>query len=226
MEQLLSLPLCGILVTVACYIIGVVINKTIRVPLTNPMVIANILIVLVILCTPLTLEQYLAGGNMITLFIGPVTVILALRIYRQREQLKANMIPILGGCLAGSAASLFSIWILCKLFALDRIIAASLLPKSVTTAIALELSRNGGGLEGLTASAVIVTGVVSAAFSPFFIKAFKLKDPVAAGIAIGSSGHAIGTSAAIELGEIEGAMSSLAIGIMGIITSVIYILIF
>ena len=221
MEQLLSLPLCGMLITIACYVIGVSINKKIKSPLTNPMVIANILITLVILYTPLTLEQYLAGGNMITLFIGPVTVILALRIYRQRALLRANVIPILGGCIAGSAASLFSVWALCRLFGLDRTITISILPKSVTTAIALELSRNSGGLGGLTVSAVIVTGIFISAFAPFFIKMFRLNDPVASGIAIGAAGHAIGTATAIELGETEGAMSGLAMGIMGIITSVI-----
>jgi putative effector of murein hydrolase len=226
MEQLLSLPLCGILVTIVCYTIGVAVNKRIKSPLTNPMVIANTLVILTILYTPLTLEQYLAGGNMITLFIGPVTVILALRIYRQREQLRANVIPVLGGCIAGSAASLFSVWALCRLFALDRIITVSMLPKSVTTAIALELSRGSGGLAGLAVSAVIVTGIISSAFSPFFIRIFKLKDPLAAGIAIGSSGHAIGTAAAIGLGETEGAMSGLAMGIMGIITSLIWMFLF
>jgi putative effector of murein hydrolase len=141
-------------------------------------------------------------------------------------QLKENIIPILGGCVAGSSASLFSVWILSRLFDLDRVITMSILPKSVTTAIALELSGRSGGLGGLAVSGVIFTGVISAAFSPFFIKVFKLKDPIAAGIAIGSSGHAIGTAAAIELGEIEGAMSGLSMGIMGIITSVICILLF
>ena len=223
MEQLLSLPLSGILITIACYMIGAVINRTIQSPLANPMVIANILIVLIILYTPLTLEQYLAGGNIITLFIGPVTVIIALRIYRQRAQLKANIIPIFGGCFAGAAASLASTWALCKLFELDRVLTVSMLPKSATTAIALELSRNGGGLGGLTISAVIITGISSAVFAPFFIKTFRLKDPIAAGIAVGTSGHAIGTATAIELGETEGAMSGLAIGVTGIITSVMCI---
>ena len=226
MESLLSLPICGILVTIACYSIGFIISKKISSPLTNPMVIANILIILIIVYSPLTLEQYLAGGNMITMFIGPVTVILALRIYRQRARFMANIIPILGGCIAGSLTSLFSVWILSRFFGLDRVITMSILPKSVTTAIALELSQKGGGLGGLTVSGVIFTGITSAAFSPFFIKVFKLKDPIAAGIAIGSSGHAIGTAAAIELGETEGAMSGLSMGIMGIITSVICILLF
>jgi putative effector of murein hydrolase len=226
MENLLTLPICGIIITIACYMIGIWVRKLISSPFTNPMVIANILIILIILYTPLTLNQYLAGGNMITMFIGPVTVILALRIYRQRVQLKANIIPILGGCIAGSAASLFSVWGLCKLFRLDQVITMSILPKSVTTAIALELSRRNGGLGGLAVSAVIITGVTCAAFGPFFIKIFKLKDPLAAGIALGSSGHAIGTAAAIELGETEGAMSGLAIGFSGIITSVMCILLF
>jgi putative effector of murein hydrolase len=102
----------------------------------------------------------------------------------------------------------------------------SLLPKSVTTAIALELSEPYGGIPGVTASAVIVTGIFSAAVSPFLIKALRLKDPVAAGVAMGACGHAIGTSAALELGETEGAMSGIAIGLMGIITSALYVILF
>jgi putative effector of murein hydrolase len=190
------------------------------------MLIANVLVILVIIYTPVTLEQYLAGGNIITMFIGPVTVILALRIYHQRSLLRANIIPILGGCIAGSAASLFSVLFLCRLFEISEVLTVSMLPKSVTTAIALELSGKNGGLAGVTISAVIITGTFSSAFSPFFIKLFRLKDPVAAGIAMGSSGHAIGTAAALELGETEGAMSGLALSITGIITSLIFVIMF
>jgi len=223
MEAVLSLPITGILITIICYMIGVLIRKLIPSPLTNPLVIANVMVILVVLYTPIGLEQYLAGGNIITMFIGPVTVILAMRIYRQRALLKANIIPILGGCIAGSAASLFSVWLLSRLFDLDNAITMSMLPKSVTTAIAIELARMGGGFQGLAVAAVILTGTVSAMFGPFFIKVFKLKDPLARGVALGSSGHAVATSAAIELGETEGAMSGLAMCIMGIATSVICI---
>ena len=226
MDYLLSLPLCGILISIVCYAIGIQAGKLIRSPLTNPMVIANTLIILIIVFTPLTLEQYMAGGNVITLFIVPVTVILALRIYRQRALFMANVVPILAGCIAGSAASLFSALLLCRLFAIDGAVTVSLLPKSVTTAIALELARNNGGIPGIAATAVIITGVVSAAFSPFIVKIFKLKDPVAAGIAFGASGHAVGTAAALELGETEGAMAGIAISLMGIITSVIFLFLF
>jgi putative effector of murein hydrolase len=224
MDYLLSLPVCGILISIICYAIGFWIRKLFPSPLTNPMLIANVLIIFAILFTPLTLEQYLAGGNIITMFIIPVTVILALKIYRQRELIITNIVPILGGCLAGSAASVFSVWGLCRLFLIDRVVTISMLPKSVTTAIALELSQKNGGLGGIAVCAVIFTGIFIAAFAPFFIKIFKLKDPVAAGIAIGTSGHAIGTSTALELGDIEGAMSGAAIGIAGIITSIIFVI--
>jgi putative effector of murein hydrolase len=225
-EQILSLPVCGILISIVCYAIGVQVRKLIPSPLTNPLLIANILIILSIVLSPLTLEQFMAGGNMITLFIVPVTVILALRIYRQRALFKANAIPILAGCIAGSLASLFSVLLLCRFFAIDEAVTVSMLPKSVTTAIALELAGKNGGIQGIAATAVIVTGVFSAAFSPFFIKLFKLKDPVAAGAALGASGHAIGTAAALELGETQGAMGGIAISLMGIITSLIFIILF
>ena len=226
METLFSLPVCGILLTIACYMIGLKIGKRFPSPLTSPLVTANALIILIVVFTPLTLEQYLAGGNMITMFIGPVTVILALRIYSQRAQLRENIIPILGGCIAGSFTSLFCVWILCRLFAIDQAVTVSIMPKSVTTAIAIELSLKGGGFTGLTVSSVIVTGITCAAFMPFFVKVFKLKDPVATGVAIGSSGHAIGTAAAIELGEVQGAMSGLSMSIMGIVTSIIYLFLY
>ena len=225
MESILSLPVFGILVTIACYMTGLFVRKFIP-SAAIPAVVANVLIILILVYSPLSLEQYLCGGRIITMFIGPVTVILALKIYNQRSRLKANIIPILGGCIAGSLASLFSTWILCKLFDLDRVITMSILPKSVTSAIAMELSVRSGGLGDLAISAVIVTGVLSAAFSPFLISTLKLKDPVAAGVAIGSSGHAIGTATAIQLGETQGALSGLSMCIMGIITSVIWILVF
>jgi putative effector of murein hydrolase len=160
------------------------------------------------------------------MFIVPVTVILALRIYRQRALFKANAIPILAGCVAGAAASVFSVLFLCRVLAIDEAITVSMLPKSVTIAIALELAQKNGGIPGIAVTAVIITGVFSAAFSPFFVKLFKLKDPVAAGVAIGASGHAIGTAAALELGETQGAMGGIAVSLMGIMTSLIFLVLF
>jgi putative effector of murein hydrolase len=226
MEQILTHPVCGILVSIACFGAGVLVRKRFPSPVTNPLIIANILVILIIVFSPLTLAQYQAGGSIIVMFIVPVTVILALRIYRRRAALKANVIPIIAGCMAGSAVSVFSTWALCRFFAIDEAITVSLLPKSVTTAIALELAEQNGGLAGIAAPAVIITGAFSAVFSPLLIKIFRLKDPIAGGVAIGASGHAIGTAAALELGETQGAMSGIAIGLMGIGTSVIFALVF
>ncbi|MDR2210965.1 MAG: LrgB family protein [Spirochaetaceae bacterium] len=223
MAYLISLPVVGIIITILCYFLGIRANKLFPSPLTSPMVIANGLIILIICLTPLTIEQYLTGGNMITLFIVPATTLLSLRIYRQWALLKANVIPILSGCIAGSVASMASTFGLCKLFSIDTGLIVSLLPKSVTTAIALELATKNGGFSGVAISGVIITGVFSAAFGPFFIKNFKLRDPVAGGVAMGASGHAIGTAAALEIGEVYGAMGGIAIGLMGIITSLLFL---
>ncbi|MDR2747436.1 MAG: LrgB family protein [Treponema sp.] len=226
MEQILSLPAAGILLCILAYLAGVLIRRVIPHPLANPLAIANVIIILVIVFTPLRTEQFLAGGGAISLFIVPATAILGLRIYNQRAVLRANLIPVIAGCAAGSAASLLSVTILGRLFHLDDYIILSLLPKSVTTAIAIDLSSAQGGLTGITVSAVIITGIFSAFVSPYIIKALKLKDPVAAGVAMGASGHAICTSVALELGETQGAMSGIALGLMGIITSIFFVLFF
>jgi len=222
MTSILYLPIFGILVTIACYAAGHAAKRIIP-SLSTPQLVSTLLVILILVFTPLTLDQYMAGGNIIIMFIGPVTVLLALKIYQQRAQLKANIIPLLGGCIAGSLASILSVWFFSRLFNLDYAIIISILPKSVTSAIAMELAASSGGFQNLAISMVVFTGVISATFSPLFIKIFKLKDPVAIGIAMGSSGHALGTATAIQLGETEGAMSSLAIPVMGIITSIIWV---
>jgi putative effector of murein hydrolase len=226
MAQILSLPATGILLCIGAYFVGVLIRRFVPHPLANPLAIANVIIILVIVFTPLTTEQFLAGGGAISLFIVPATAILGLRIYNQRAVLRANFIPVIAGCIAGSAASLLSVRVLGRLFRLDDQIILSLLPKSVTTAIAIDLSSAQGGLTGITVSSVIITGIFSAFVSPYLIKALKLKDPIAAGVAMGASGHAICTSVALELGETQGAMSGIALGLMGIITSIFFVLFF
>jgi putative effector of murein hydrolase len=226
MDALLSMPAAGIIVSVAYFALGCRIRKRFPSPLANPLIIANILLILTVLFTPLTADRFRRGGDMITLFIVPATTILALKIYQQRALLKANILPVAAGCLAGSLASVGSVLGLCRLLAIDEVVTVSLLPKSVTTAIALELSARNGGLGGITLSAVIVTGIFSAVLAPLMVKLLRLKDPVAAGIAMGASGHAIGTAAALEMGEVEGAMSGIALALSGIITSVIFVILF
>ena len=146
---------------------------------------------------------------------------LALNIYQQRQVLREHFLPVLAGCLAGSAASMGSVLLLCRLFRAEEMLAASMLPKSVTTAIALGISESGGGIPGITAAAVVITGVEGAMLAPLFARCFRITDPVAEGVAIGASSHAVGTSKALEIGPLQGAMSSIAICVCGIFTSVL-----
>ena len=135
--------------------------------------------------------------------------------------MKKNWLPVLVGCLVGAVTSIGSIWVMCRLFGLDRATTASLLPKSVTTPIATAICAEQGGMVPITVAAVIITGICGNLFGPYLIKLFRIKDPVAAGLGLGSASHAIGTAKALELGETEGAMSGLAIGVCGIITALL-----
>lgn len=198
--------------------VGVLLKKKIKSPLVNPLMIGTVLVVLFLLVTRIPPAKYAVGGDIITMFLGPATTVLAYSIYNQIKVLKKYFIPILAGCLVGSFSSVFSILGLCKLFGFNAELTASLIPKSVTTAIAIDVSGSLGGIPAITVIAVMITGIFGAAFSPLLIKLFRIKNPVAAGVAIGTCSHAAGTSRAIELGEIQGAMSGISIGVAGLIT--------
>ena len=146
---------------------------------------------------------------------------LALSIYNQRAILKEHFFPVLVGCLAGCLTSVGSILALCRLFHVDEALTASLMPKSVTTAIAMGIAESHGGVAGIAAAAVMVAGISGAVFAPSFAKLFRITEPVAEGLAIGSCSHALGTTRALELGPVQGAMSSIAICVCGIMTSVL-----
>ncbi|KAF5056636.1 Antiholin-like protein LrgB [anaerobic digester metagenome] len=126
--------------------------------------------------------------------------------------------PIIAGISAGCIAGISSILIFSSLLGLDNVITSSLVPKSVTTPIGIEISKQIGGMPAITVAAISITGIIGAVLGPFICRSFRIKDSVAVGIAIGTSSHALGTTRAIELGETEGAMSGLAIGIAGLIT--------
>ncbi len=223
-DSLLSHHYVGLIVSVAAYGVGCWIKSRTRSPLANPLLIGSILVALIVQYSPLSLAQYRNGGAIITLFIVPATVGLAMQINRQWPALRSNAIPVIGACIIGSITSVVSVWLLCRVFGIDKAVTASLLPKSVTTAISIDLSERSGGIPSLTVSAVILTGILSAILSPFFIKALQLKNRIGNGIAIGVSGHALGTAKALEIGETEGAFSGIALGLSGIATSIMYAL--
>ncbi len=221
MSQIGSNPLFGMMLTILTFYIGGQVSKRVKSPLANPLLISMLLCVLILKILGISYEDYMEGGQFITVFLVPATAMLGLSIYRQRKILKEQFIPIVAGCLAGSLLSMGSTVILCRLLAMRADMMYSLLPKCVTTAIALDVSDQLGGLRSVTMMAVIICGTGGAIIHPVVIKLLKLKDPVAAGVAFGTASHAIGTAKAIEMGEVEGAVSGVAMGVAGICTVLI-----
>lgn len=218
MNQIYGNEFFGITLSLGAFYVGMWIYKKTKSPFLHPILIAMIIIIGILIALDIPLESYNRGGDLISLFLAPVTAVLAYEIYKQKNLLKEYFIPMMIGCLAGSITSLASVVILCHLFGLDSQIMSSMLAKSVTTPIAMEITGQLGGIPSLTVALVVLTGIMGAVFSPLFIKVLRIKNNIAAGVAIGTSSHAIGTSKAIEIGGVEGAMSGIAIGITGIIT--------
>ena len=221
MSEIFASPYFGVALSVAAFGIGVKLQQKLKTPVCNPLIIAIVLIAGVLLIFKIPYEAYNVGGEIINMFLAPATACLAVAIYTKIKILKQYWLPILVGCTAGSAASMLSVYGMCRLFGLDESLTISLIPKSVTTPIAVSIAEPAGGMVPITVVAVIGTGILGSIIAPLLIRVFKVTDPMAAGLAIGASSHAVGTSKAIELGEVEGAMSGLAIGVCGIITVLI-----
>lgn len=211
-------PFFGVALSVLAFWIGVKIQKKTGLVVCNPLLIGVILVIGLLLTLGIPYEYYDQGGSLINLFLSPATACLAVAIYSKVQLLKENWLPILVGCVVGSLVSMGSILGLCRLFGLDEAMTASLLPKSVTTPIAVSVAQAHGGIPSITVVAVILTGILGSILAPLLIRLFRVKDPIAAGLSIGACSHAVGTSKALELGETEGAMSGLAIGVCGLVT--------
>lgn len=207
----------GFVLSIASYQIGRIVNKKLNMPYTNPLLIGGLLSIAVVLLFKIPVESYLKGGGLLEMLIIPATVCLALPIFDNIHVIKKNIVPILAGTMAGSISSIVMVYLLSRLFGLDDTVLMSLIPKSVTTPIAIELSAQNGGIEGITTMAVSVTGVFGAIISPYLVKVFKTK-PVETGLAIGTASHVAGTARAVKIGEVEGALSGIAIGFAGVFT--------
>lgn len=221
MEAVFNTPYFGLVLCIGTYLIGVWVQKKTKWLLANPLLIAVLLSVGVILLLDIPYEFFAKGGSIIQMMLGPVTALLALGIYNQRAVLKEYFIPVLAGCLAGSVTSIVSVLGLCHVFGVDKAVTAALMPKSCTTPIALSIAESHGGLAAIAAFAVMIAGVTGALCAPLFSKWFGIKDPVAQGLATGACSHALGTTRAREMGEVQGAVSSIAIGVCGLISVVL-----
>ena len=217
MEALTSTPLLGLILTAAAFALARWFQKKTGWVLANPTVVSAAMIIALLLLLDIPYDDYARGGDFVNLMLSPVTAILALGIYNQRDILKKNFIPVLVGCTVGCAVSMGSVLLLCRLFGLDQAVTAAMLPKSCTTAIAVGIAEAKGGVVAIAVACVIIAGTVGAVGAPAFIKWFHVTDPVAQGLAIGACSHALGTTKAREIGELQGAMSSIAIGICGLL---------
>ena len=218
LNEFLHTPLFGVLLSLTAFQVGTLLYKKTRLSILNPLLVASVLVMVFLLYFGIDFETYNLGGDYISFFLGPATVVLAVPLYKTIRLLKSNALPILAGISAGCMAGISSILILSSLLGLDEVISKSLAPKSVTTPIGIEISKQIGGLPAITVAAIVITGITGAVLGPFICRCFRIKDKVAVGVAIGTASHALGTTRAIELGETEGAMSGLAIGIAGLIT--------
>ena len=225
-DVIVASPMFGFCLSILLFELGVFIQQKAKSPIANPLLISGILIIVILSVTGVSFEQYNNGARYITMFLSPCTAVLAVNIYNNLATIKKYLLPILAGTAAAAAASMGSVYLMCKLFHLDDEMLLSLLPKSVTTAISMPLVTMTGGIDAILVAATMVTGVLCAIVAPLLVKLFRFKDPVAAGIAIGSSGHGIATASAIKLGPVQGATSGIAIAMSGLFTVLFYSILF
>ena len=217
-ELLFNNAFFGIFISLIAFKIGKDIFNKFKWPILNPIFVALILIFIFMEIFGIPTSYYNKGGDILGFFIAPATVCLAIPLYKEFGTLKKHYKVILIGALIGSITAILSVVFLGKLLGIQDIILLSFVPKSITTPIGIEVSKLLGGIPAITVFAIMVTGIAGNIFAPFMLKLFKIENAVARGLGIGISSHAVGTSKAIEMGEVEGAMSALSIVIAGIIT--------
>lgn len=208
----------GVTLSLFSYFLGVYLKKKTKIGLFNPLLFSIIFTIFILLAAKIDYSAYQDSAKLLSWFLTPATVCLAIPLYEQWQLLKNNYKAVLAGITTGVLTSLITVLVLSKLLHLSHIEYVTLLPKSITTAIGIGISEELGGYVTITVAVIIVTGVLGNIFADSICKLFKIKEPIAKGLAIGTASHAIGTAKAMELGEIEGAMSSLSIAVAGILT--------
>ena len=221
-DFLCSLPLFCLALTFGAFQVGLWCQKKTKSALCNPILIGAALVVGILLLTGIDPEMYAAGNAGLSWLLTPATVCLAVPLYRQLKTLKKNLPAILLGVVCGSLTSLAVISILCGLFALDKQLSVSLLPKSITAAMGIVLSGNFGGIESLTSVVILITGILGNAIGSSLCKLLHLTDPVSQGVAFGTASHIVGTSRASEISPLSGAVGGLSLVISGIFTALIF----
>ena len=208
----------GAVISLLCYGLGAVLHNKTKLAVLNPLLIAIIAVIILLVIGNIDYDTYNSGAKYISYLLTPATVCLAVPLYEQTELLKKNLKAIAAGIISGVLTSLLCITVMAVIFGLSHEEFVTFLPKSITTAIGMGVSDELGGFVNLTVVVIIITGILGNVIGKFVCRIFKITEPIAVGIAYGSSAHAIGTAKAMEIGEVEGAMSSLSIVVSGVLT--------
>ncbi|HIS31329.1 MAG TPA: LrgB family protein [Candidatus Limivivens intestinipullorum] len=211
----------GMAVSLIGYGIGLLLKKRFRLAILNPLLISIVFVILVLQVFGIDYETYNESGKYLSYLLTPATVCLAIPLYQQISLLRKNLLAVVLGIVSGVLASLGSVLALAAAFGLTHEQYVTLLPKSITTAIGLGVSEELGGITTITVAVIIVTGVLGNVIGELVCRLFRIHEPIAVGLALGTSAHAIGTTKALELGEVQGAMSSLSIAVAGLLTVIL-----
>lgn len=220
-EALLNSSYFGLILSIFFFMLAVQLKAKFRLSILNPLLVSTIMIVAILVIFQIPYEDYKASANLLSYLLTPATVCLAIPMYKQLKLLKDNLIAVLAAITAGTLSSILSILLMGKLFGLSAEHISTLLPKSITTAIGMGVSEEAGGIVTLTVAAIVMTGILGNMIAETVFHLFHIDHPIARGLALGTSAHAVGTAKALELGEIEGAMGSISICVAGILTVVL-----
>lgn len=220
-DSLLSSPFLWIVLTIGLYLLAGKLNTKWPNPFFTPLVFTIVMIILILVVAKIPIKTYETGGQFFGLFVTPATVALAIKLENNFDYLKKYYKAILTGIFSGVLFHTVMIYLFALLFHFNKDMVVTLIPKSITTAIAVGVSESLGGIVSLTVAVVVFTGVIGGLVGPTVFKVFKINDPVAQGVALGSSSHAMGTAKAIEIGEVQGAMSGLSIVVTGIVVVIL-----
>lgn len=219
-DDLTSQPVFGVAITLVFYSLTHLATRRSRWALANPLLLGSLGIILLLVLLRIDYQEYNRGGSLVSFWLGPATVALAVPLYKQLESVKRNALPILAGIAVGSLVGMISAAGIAALFGAEDAVVRSLLPKSVTTPIAIELARVLGGIPSLTSVLVVTTGLIGNTLGPFVLRLARVRRPEAVGLALGTAAHGIGTARALQISEESGAMSGLAMGLAGVLTSI------
>lgn len=220
-SQLFTSEVFLLALVLGAFLVGIYVYKRTRISLLQPILTAVIILIPFLKLTGISYDVFYQQTNLLNLMLGPCVVALGYVMYEELEQIRGNVLSIFTAVFVGSAVAIVSVVLIAKLFGADSTLLASLAPKSVTTPIAISLAGKNGGIPSLAVAFVVICGIFGGMVGPVVLRALGVKSKVAKGLALGAASHAMGTARAIEMGATEGAISGLAICIMGVFTALL-----